>query len=186
MVMRKSDIVEPKLRAMLRPAFVIITAFFALGLNAAAHSINFEVTRHAPAVSVNAYFSRTSPLAGAGVVIFAPGEDQPYQTGRTDRQGFFVFIPSLAGDWVFEIDDERGHRDRVNISIGESFIFGGPGEKGFADDDPDESYALPVEEETVSTAGIPFFYRIVFGLSLIFGITGVFYGIRAKQSASKT
>ncbi|TVR68848.1 MAG: hypothetical protein EA408_13105 [Marinilabiliales bacterium] len=165
---------------------MIIAAFFALGATAAAHSINFEVTRHAPAVSVNAYFTRTSPLAGASIVVYAPGQDQPYQTGRTDRQGYFSFIPSVAGDWVFEIDDGRGHRDRLEISVGESFISGVYEEEAAADEQEEVPAGPVVETEVVSPAGIPMFYRIIFGLALIFGITGIFYGIRARQSASKT
>ncbi len=171
---------------MSRSTLLVIVAFFAMGLTAAAHSINFEITKHAPLVSVNAYFTRASPLADASVVIYAPGQDQPYQTGRNDRQGFFVFVPSLAGDWVFEIDDERGHRDRVEVSIDENFITGVTAEKETPEDEAEESYVAPVvEEETISPVSIPFFYRVVFGLALLFGITGVFYGIRAKQSASK-
>ncbi len=171
---------------MLKSTLLVFAAFIASGLTAAAHSINFEVERHAPAVSVHSYFTRTSPLAGASVVIYAPGEDQPYQTGRTDRRGFFVFVPSVAGDWVFEIDDERGHRDRLEISIDENFVRGVTGREELPEEEAEDHYAEPAEKETVSAARIPFFYRVVFGLALIFGITGVFYGIRAKQSASKT
>ncbi len=172
---------------MSRATLMFIAVFFATALTAAAHSINFEITRHAPVVSVNAYFTRTSPLAGASVLVYAPGQDQPYQTGRTDRQGFFAFIPSVAGDWVFEIDDERGHRDRLEISVTGGFISGVPEEEADIADEQEEVPAEPVaEEETVSPAAIPFFYRVVFGLALIFGITGIFYGIRARQCASKT
>ena len=171
---------------MSRSTFIIIAALFALEPIVSAHSIHFEITRHTPVVSVNAYFTRTSPLAGANVVIYAPGGDQPYQTGQTDRRGFFVFLPSVAGEWVFEIDDKQGHRNRVTISVDESFINGLTTNEVSPKEEAEESYNPPVlEEETASPGRIPLFYRVLSGLALIFGITGIFYGIRAKQSAAK-
>ncbi|MBS3808318.1 MAG: hypothetical protein KGY60_12500 [Bacteroidales bacterium] len=143
--------------------------------------------KHAPVVSVKAYFSQASPLASASVNIYAPGEDQPYQTGRTDRRGFFAFVPSVAGEWIFEIDDEQGHRHQANIIIDKNFIKGMAAEEEPPEDEADKTAATPVaEEETDSPAGIPLFYKILFGLALIFGITGIYYGVRAKQSAEKT
>lgn len=166
---------------------MVIVAFFVLGQIASAHSIQFDIKKHAPVVSVNAFFSQTSPLAGTSVNIYAPGEDQPYQTGQTDRRGFFAFVPSVAGDWVFEIDDEQGHRHKANISIDENFIKGITAGEESPEDEAEETAAAPVaEEETISPAGIPLFYKIIFGLALIFGITGIYYGVRAKQSTEKT
>lgn len=171
---------------MVKPTLMLMVALFALGSTAAAHSIHLEITRNAPLVSVQANFSKTSPMVDAGVVIYAPGADQPYQTGRTDRRGFFTFMPSVAGDWVFEVDDDRGHRKRVNISVDESFISGLTAEEepqeGAAEEDDTEPGA---EEEPLISANTHFFYRLVTGLALIFGISGIFYGIRTRQSATK-
>ena len=172
---------------MVRSTLMVIVGLFVLGPLASAHSIQFEIKKHAPVVSVKAFFSQTSPLASASVNIYAPGEDQPYQTGRTDKRGFFAFVPSVAGDWVLEIDDEQGHRHKANISIDENFIKGITAEEESPEDEGDETAAAPVmEEKTVSHGGIPLFYKIIFGLALIFGITGIYYGVRARQSAGKT
>ncbi len=166
---------------------MVIVALFVLGPLASAHSIQFEIKKHAPVVSVKAFFSQTSPLANASVNIYAPGEDQPYQRGQTDRRGFFAFVPSVAGDWVLEIDDEHGHRHKANISIDENFKKGITAGEESPEHEGDETAAAPaVEEETVSPAGIPLFYKVIFGLALIFGITGIYYGVRAKQSPEKT
>ena len=175
------------IQIMARSIPMIIVALFVLGPAAYAHSIQFEIKKQAPVVSVHAFFSETSPLAGSSVTIYAPGEDQPYQTGQTDRQGFFAFVPSVAGEWVLEIDDGHGHMHEANISIDENFMKGGTAGEESPKDEGEESDAAPVMgEKTVSPAGIPLFYKIIFGLALIFGITGIYYGVRAKQSAAKT
>ena len=174
------------IKIMARSILMVIVGLFMLGPAASAHSIQFEINKQAPVVSVHAFFSETSPLAGSSVNIYAPGEDQPYQTGQTDKRGFFAFVPSVPGDWVLEIDDGQGHMHKANISIDENFIKrNNPGGES-QEDEAEESGAEPVMgEETVSSAGIPLFYKVIFGLALIFGITGIYYGMRAKQSATK-
>lgn len=176
--------VEPIYASMIKPTLILMAALFALGTTAAAHSIHLEITRSAPLISVQASFSKTSPMADAGVVIYAPGSDQPYQTGRTDKRGFFAFVPSVAGDWSFEVDDERGHRKMVNISIDQSFISGLAAAEESPEDVAAEKDAAPgVEEETLKPYGTGFYYRLVTGLALIFGVSGIFYGIRARKTA---
>jgi nickel transport protein len=178
--------VEPINESMLKPTFVFMLALFALGTRAGAHSVHIEVTRNAPMVSVHTWFSRTAPLADARVVIYAPGSDQPYQTGQTDRRGFFAFVPSAAGEWIFEVDDHRGHRKKVNIGIDESFISGlTPEKESPAEDAAGDDAAPVVEKETPEPDGTNFYYRLIAGLALIFGVSGIFYGIRASQSARK-
>lgn len=178
--------IEPKYGSMLKPTLVLMVALFALGITAGAHSIHIEVTRNAPVVSTHAWFSRTAPVADAVVAIYAPGSDQPYQTGRTDKRGFFAFVPSVAGDWIFEVDDQRGHRKKVNISVDEGFISGFAEEEESPEDAAAEEGATPVvKEEALKPYGTGFYYRLITGLALIFGLSGIFYGIRTRQSAIK-
>lgn len=150
-----------------------------------AHSVNFETEMNAPTVLVKAFFSRTSPIVNASVIIYAPGETEPYQTGRTDKAGYFSFIPNVSGDWIFTLDDERGHVGRVGLTIMHDF-FNADVEvvNGY------EAYSeLAESEETVSDVnsekGVPVIYRIIFGLALIFGITGTIYGFKAKHLLAK-
>jgi nickel transport protein len=168
--------------------FILVFFFslFVLNNSVSAHSIHVEVTKHAPFVSVNTYYSKISPATNVSVSIFAPGENQPYQTGKTDRQGYFVFAPSVAGDWVFEIDDETGHKNKISIAIGDDFIDGGTGVEAPLEENAEESSATPVREKgDISIAKIPFIYKLLFGLALIFGLTGIYYGARSRQSLKK-
>jgi hypothetical protein len=83
----------------------------------------------------------------------------------------------VSGDWVVTIDDQAGHKGRVTVAVSESF---------FSADDP----AGDVQTGELHHAqihghehghGLSVLYRVVIGLSLIFGITGIVYGIRARR-----
>ena len=171
---------------MQKCTLLLFISLFVLNNLVLAHSIQFDITKDAPVVSINAYYSRTSPVANAGINIYAPGEKQPYQRGRTDKQGYFAFLPSSEGDWIFEIDDQHGHRDKVTISIDEVFMKGEPKVEESPKEKTKESPAIPVEpDKTKGASGIPTIYKLLIGLALIFGITGIYYGLRARQSLKK-
>lgn len=161
---------------MIRTLILLVLASLAFSNAAMAHAIRFDVDKHPPAVKVQAYFSATSPLVDAMVQVYAPGGETPYQSGRTDRAGYFAFIPDESGEWTLEVDDERGHRNRTVINVTGGFFEGEPMKE--------EVEGVPVAMETPpqTTNEIPLVYRIIFGLALIFGLTGIFYGMRARQS----
>lgn len=148
-----------------------------------AHRVNFETRQHAPAVTVKAFFSRTAPLAGASVEIYAP-DDKPFQTGRTDTDGNFAFIPNAAGSWKVVIDDERGHTGNLTVSITGDFF--DTAEEAAAPAGPVQEPAAPaeIENDTAAAGGIPAFYRVIFGLLLIVSITAVAYALRLRQELS--
>lgn len=167
--------------------FILVFSLFVLSYSVSAHSVHVEATKNAPFVSVNTYYSKTSPAKDVSVSIYAPDENQPYQTGKTDRQGNFVFVPSVAGDWILEIDDNQGHKNKINIAVGEDFINGNTGVETPPEEKAEESFAKPAkEEENISIADIPFIYKLLFGLALIFGLTGFYYGVRSKQLLKKS
>ncbi len=159
---------------MRKTIVAVLFLCIAVNMSVMGHAIRFDVTEHPPVVKVHAYFSATSPLINAKVEVFAPGTEEVYQTGRTDQAGFFVIVPVGPGEWVVTFDDERGHRGRTVINVTDDF-FG---------DDPSETAAIapPVEAPVKIANDIPLAYRVIFGLALIFGITGVYYGIKARKS----
>lgn len=162
-----------------------IIVFFIVSAPLTGHGINFETERHPPVLKVKSFFSATSPVVDARVMIYAPGETDPFQTGYTDRDGFFSFVPDRQGEWVFGIDDGMGHTDRITITVGSDFF--APEEVPVAEVEKEQE-AAAVEtsaSECVFMVGIPVIYRVIFGLALIFGITGIFYGVKAKQAAKK-
>ncbi len=156
--------------------FLCILVLFSFGTEILAHGIHFETAQEPPVVIVKAYFSRTSPVAGALVEVYAPGDERPYQTGRSDAEGYFAFLPDRAGEWAVRIDDERGHVDRVAVVVSPAF---------FEHDDDAQEAVMPAGEKEIEIAegkGLSAFYRIITGLALIFGLTGIIYGVKAQQA----
>jgi len=129
-----------------------------------AHGVGIKVVEQSPFIKTESSYSGDEPMAHAQALVFAPDEkEKEFQRGSTDTYGFFVFIPDRAGDWRFEVDDEMGHRKEVVIPVTEEFLKG----DDFGDQD----------DETE----VPTYFKIILGLSLIIGITGIFYGIKAKR-----
>ena len=129
-----------------------------------AHGVGIKVVEQSPFIKIESSYSGEEPLANAKALVFSPGDKETeFQRGRTDAYGFFVFIPDRAGDWRFEVDDEMGHRKEIVIPVTEEFLkgdtFGDHGDK----------------------TEVPVYIKIILGLSLIIGITGIFYGIKAKR-----
>jgi len=129
-----------------------------------AHGVGIKVVEQSPFIKTESSYSAEEPLANAQALVFSPGDkEKEFQRGRTDTYGFFVFIPDQAGDWRFEVDDEMGHRKEIVIPVTEEFLKGDTfGDQG---------------DKTV----VPAYIKIILGLSLIIGITGIFYGIKAKR-----
>jgi nickel transport protein len=161
---------------------IILQLSFLLCINSLvfAHRMNLETERHAPAVTVKASFSRTAPVAGARVEIYAPGSDRPFQTGRTDTGGNFAFLPDNPGTWKAIIDDERGHTGQVLISLLEDF-FEGPGHEAMPETESPEVSIPRADLVEHSAAEIPLLYRVIFGLSVIFNITVLAWVFRIRQ-----
>jgi nickel transport protein len=70
------------------------------------------------AIEVQAIYDSGQPLADAQVTVYAPDDpSQPWQTGTTDEQGRFHFIPAGAhseGTWDVQIRS-AGHGGMINI-----------------------------------------------------------------------
>ena len=165
---------------MIRSIVLCSFLIFAFSIDTMAHSINLEVEKHSPTITVHAYFSKDAPLGDASVEVFSPGNEEAFQKGNTDKKGFFTFKPNDSGTWEVTVDDGMGHFDRIEVNVPEKF---------YIDEEPaKEKESTVVDDdkpEETRQAEIPLIYRIIFGLALIFGLTGIIYGIKAKQSLKK-
>lgn len=156
---------------MTRTILPCALVMFIFCMDTMAHAIRFTVNQEPPAVIVQAAFSRTAPLADASVEIFAPGSEVPYQKGSTDKQGYFSFLPNETGTWKVSVDDGMGHYDMIAISISSEFFTR-----------EEIIIAGDTEIQQITHDAIPVAYKIIFGLALIFGLTGIMYGIKAKKT----
>jgi nickel transport protein len=73
-------------------------------------------------VGVSMIYESGQPMAGARVLIFAPGDKQAELTMTTDRRGVACFAPNRAGIWVLEARAEGGHLLRINLEIEEPML----------------------------------------------------------------
>jgi len=152
-----------------------------------AHGIKVKTELLPPFVLVNASFSASSMLIDARVEIFSPETNTLFQKGRTDTKGNFVFYPETIGEWKVAIDDERGHKRTVTVTIDELF---------FNNETEISEHIYEIDDDTLCAHAedylhrhhhhshdghMPMIYKIIFGLALIFGITGIFYGIKSKK-----
>lgn len=149
--------------------FLTSAAAAALAGFLAAHGLEIEVRRHAPAIVLKAAYHAAEPAAFAVVKIYAPGSSPAaYQSGNADASGLFAFIPDREGEWRVVVDDELGHRGERSIPISRDFIEGGAVAPGEAD-----------------AADLPLWLRAVVGLALIFGASGVLYGFKARRRSGR-
>lgn len=107
---------------------------------------------------VTAQYDTGEAMSYARVRISAPGAKLPFQSGRTDRNGRFCFFPDASGDWQVVVDDEMGHRLEVTVPV-------------------DETIAIQANQEREETAGsyLSRYEKALMGISIIFGISGVFF-----------
>ena len=114
---------------------------------------------------VTAEYSDGEPMNYAEVKITSPDSDTPFQTGRTDLLGCFLFKPHSPGQWEIEVLDGMGHRLALKLIVD-------------AENGSDTS-SKNIETVTGSTK---IFGKTVTGVSVIFGAFGILYGWRARRS----
>jgi len=79
-------------------------------------------------------------------------------------------VPDMEGEWTFVVDDRKGHMNRTAVAVLPDM----PEEREITEDEV-------VESAEPSGNGLSKIHKIIIGLSLIFGITGIFYGLKARQ-----
>ena len=138
-----------------------------------AHGLIVKTDLYPPAVVVSSSYDGGGVPAFAGATVFGPNaSESPYQSGRADASGRFAFLPDRTGEWTVLVDDEMGHRRRATITIDEDFLAG------------NEAAAAKPEiavEKPEPPAGLPNALKLLIGLCLIFGFTGIFMGLKARR-----
>lgn len=147
-------------------------------LPAGAHDLQTVVRRAGSLVVVEATYEGEEAASFLAVSVKAPDDGKPnadaFQTGRTDLRGNFVFLPSRDGIWSITLDDEMGHRVTEQISIDRVVA-----EEGLA------AAPAPNADSSSSTARSST-DRLVIGLSIVFGISGMLMGWLAQKRKPTT
>jgi nickel transport protein len=108
------------------------------------------------------------PMGYGAVEIKSPNSNVPFQTGRTDRNGLFLFQPDTQGQWQIEVKDGMGHRLALGLEVGAD---GSAPETGNA-------------HSSTASEGITRPLQITAGLCIIFGLSGFLYGWRSRRTVA--
>lgn len=119
-------------------------------------------------IVVSARYDTGEVMDYAKVTVSAPDANLKFQSGRTDRNGRFCFFPDVSGNWRVVVDDEMGHRLVVNVPI-------------------DEVMVLRANHENVNSEPnfLTRYEKAVMGVSIIFGISGILVGWKARKSGKQ-
>lgn len=134
-----------------------------------AHDITFDIIKSSPAVVIRACYSGAEPVSWASIAVYAPSEAKTsYQNGRTDKDGYFAFVPDAPGNWTVRIDDELGHKGNAVVAVSLDFLKGG------------SALEHSSNKDRTGFSSIPLVYRVLMGLLFIFGASGFFYGMKTR------
>lgn len=135
---------------------------FAFAAWGSAHELEIEIQLAPPAVVAKASYGGTEAVPFAAVQVTPPEGKDPWPASKTDRRGYFSFVPDRAGTWKIAVDDEMGHRAESAFVIPERFS----------------------ESRTVQSAGASRGERALTGIALMLGLTGILYGWRARKGGA--
>lgn len=100
---------------------LLVGALLATGLGHArvtyAHGTAIEVMQSA--VAVKATFDDGAPMAEAQVLVYSPDDPAtPWQTGKTDAEGTYLFAPAaeMPGDWEVTVR-KAGHGGTTTFAV---------------------------------------------------------------------
>lgn len=102
--------------------FTILLPILVISL-AEAHSIEYQVENKG--ISTRFFFLPNDPASYSNYEIFGPGDEIPYQKGRTDRNGVVSFLPDRPGKWTIKLVAESthgGHAAQVEIDVGKKLL----------------------------------------------------------------
>ena len=140
---------------------IIVTG---IAVRAEAHSINYLVQQKG--MAVRAYYSENDPAAYSQYELYGPGDKEPHQIGRTDKNGYVAFVPDRPGIWKLQIWGESSHGYHgvtTEINVDKDLGL--------------ESFSKPL----VAT-----YTKFVTGISLIIGIFGLYaLWLSRKRNSAK-
>ncbi len=110
------------------------------------------------AVALEFMYSTGEKMSYREAKVFSPKDEKfAVQSGRTDEEGRFAFVPDSKGTWRVIVRDEEGHQCTAEIEITPEFLADGEGE-------------APSQENGELFGGTELLVRALLGVSIIFNI----------------
>jgi nickel transport protein len=144
---------------------LILATFFVLPLVVTfvyAHTVNYDIQQKGIAVKI--FYTAGDPASHSGYEIYGPSDDIPYQTGRTDKNGFLAFVPDRPGTWKIKVLGESAHGFHgvtTEIQVDKALDL--------------KSFNKPLVATSV---------KLITGISIIIGLFGVYALFRARKGIS--
>jgi len=127
--------------------------------SASAHDLDHTITMD-EATTITLFYPDGAPFSFETYEVIRPGEDSPFQVGRTDRLGRIIFVPDTTATWRVRAFSEDGHG--VDLRV-----------------DP----LLPDSIEGSESASSSRSTRFVLGLGIILGVFGIIALFRARSKS---
>jgi len=137
----------------------IFGIIFILGSTLFAHGVDYEIIKGG--IGVQVQYDSGQPLAFCDFLVFSPRDAKTaYQQGLTDKYGRFLFIPDTTGNWRVEVDDGMGHGLVEMIPVSSEMTF----------------------TKEMESKHLNRYQKILIGVSIIFGITGIGFYFAGKKN----
>jgi nickel transport protein len=120
------------------------------------------------AIRVQAKYDSGDPMKEAQVTVYAPNNPaEAWQTGKTDEQGYYVFVPNseIRGNWEVKIR-KAGHGDIASIPVEEANT------TTASTSTSSNSSQLKLAQVRGSSAGYTPLQRTVMGIVVVWGCVG--------------
>ena len=122
-----------------------------------AHGTGFR-TSELKSVSLEFFYSTGEKMSYREAKIFSPKDSKfAIQSGRTDENGRFAFIPDSVGEWRVIVRDEEGHQCEAAINISDEWLV-----------NSEEKNIINAKSDTPE--GLELIIRSLLGVSLIFNL----------------
>ena len=107
-------------RPLLTAAWVMTAILWALPTALSAHGVVWDISAK-KSYGLEFTYDDESPMAYAEIKVFGPNDPAKLsQTGRTDKNGYFAFIPDAEGQWLVNADDGAGHLAKADLTVSSS------------------------------------------------------------------
>ena len=123
-----------------------------------AHGVGFKYSSF-KALTLEFFYSTGEKMSYREAKVFSPKDNKfAVQTGRTDEEGRFAFIPDCVGEWRVIVRDEEGHQCEAKINI-----------------DDLNNIDVKVLEAAKDEREEPLYIRAILGVSIIFNLALIIY-----------
>ncbi len=164
------------MRGHLRMVALVLAALVlssAAAVRADAHGVGYSESSLRP-VALDFFYSTGELMSFLKAEVFSPSDDKAaYQSGRTDEEGRFAFIPNKPGKWRVVVNDDDGHRAEATVDVTQEFLAGGAA----------GGVGSLVQEKKAAPEGPELYLRAGLGVSLLFNIAAFVLLARRRKAA---